>query len=197
MSVSQGLPRLSVKRCLGGASVLLPLFLVTYFFWQKEDEKIQPDTEISALNSDSFKEAPVSQNQLEDGTYFDHESDFHKVYGSEQGTLQTDLEIVAAVLGHVRILIKDLATLPLADNQNFTRLLTGNNKQKFAWIHPQHPAISPQGELMDRLGSPLFFHRVSALRTEVRSAGEDRQMWTEDDVTVSSSNLGAGLSEEE
>jgi hypothetical protein len=35
---------------------------------------------------------------------------------------------------------------------------------------------------VDRWGTPLYFHAISRDRLEVRSAGPDKVMWTEDDV---------------
>ena len=195
MNLSRHFSQLLGNRLVSGAMVLLPLIFVIYFFSQRKsdrDKSVPKAVDTVSQASDHTRRLP---KQLEDGTYFDHESDFQKTYGSEQTNLQTDLKIVQAVLDRATILIKDFATLPLADNQHFTRLLTGNNKQKFAWIHPQHPAINAEGELMDRLGSPLVFHRISALVAEVRSAGEDRQMWTEDDVILSSTHPGSGIRE--
>jgi hypothetical protein len=35
---------------------------------------------------------------------------------------------------------------------------------------------------LDRFGTPYFFHPISETRIDVRSAGPDRKLWTEDDV---------------
>ena len=37
------------------------------------------------------------------------------------------------------------------------------------------------GELVDDWDTPFFFHQLSGAETEVRSAGEDRKLWTFDD----------------
>ena len=42
--------------------------------------------------------------------------------------------------------------------------------------------VHRDGELCDRWGTPFFFHAESAARMEIRSAGPDRRLWTEDDV---------------
>ena len=38
------------------------------------------------------------------------------------------------------------------------------------------------GELVDRWGTPYFFHSVSAEKMEIVSAGPDKELWTDDDV---------------
>jgi hypothetical protein len=73
---------------------------------------------------------------------------------------------------------------PGGDNVQITAALTGDNPLRFAFIRPGHPAINPKGELCDRWGSPLFFHALSGHRMELRSAGPDRQLYTDDDVLL-------------
>ena len=46
-------------------------------------------------------------------------------------------------------------------------------------------AINRNGELCDRWGTPFFFHAESAAHMEIRSAGPDKKMWTDDDVAFS------------
>ena len=72
---------------------------------------------------------------------------------------------------------------PSGTNAEITAALTGKNKLRFAFIPSTHPAINREGELCDRWGTPFFFHAESATRMELRSAGPDRTMWTNDDET--------------
>lgn len=72
---------------------------------------------------------------------------------------------------------------PVGSNAEITAALTGKNKLRLALIPPDHPAINAAGELCDRWGTPFFFHAESANKMEIRSAGPDRKMWNEDDVT--------------
>jgi hypothetical protein len=99
------------------------------------------------------------------------------------GSPERDLELLHEVLSSARLLVKDHYKIPLADNQDFTRFLSGNNSHRVAWIRPDHPRVNAEGELTDRWGTPLFFHQESSAETSLRSAGPDRKMWTEDDLT--------------
>jgi len=46
----------------------------------------------------------------------------------------------------------------------------------------QHAALNARGQLVDRWGTPLFFHALGNGRFEIRSAGPDRKLWTADDI---------------
>jgi hypothetical protein len=56
---------------------------------------------------------------------------------------------------------------PVGTNEEMMKSIMGGN---------------PKGELIDRWGSPYFFHQLSKVHTEIRSAGPDRRMWNEDDL---------------
>ena len=54
--------------------------------------------------------------------------------------------------------------------------------ESVSMISSNHVAVNEKGELIDRWGTPFFLHQLSARQMEIRSAGPDREMWTEDDV---------------
>lgn len=67
-------------------------------------------------------------------------------------------------------------------NSEIVAKLIGNNDRKVALISPGHPAINAEGELVDRWGTPYWFHPVSRELMEIISAGPDRELFTDDDV---------------
>lgn len=73
---------------------------------------------------------------------------------------------------------------PVGSNADITAALTGRNRLRYALVPPRHPAISGDGELVDRWGTPYFFHQLDGRRMEIRSAGPDRRLYTEDDALV-------------
>jgi hypothetical protein len=80
------------------------------------------------------------------------------------------------------------------DNATFVNALTGNNPGRLAFIGRDHPAIDAQGRLLDRWGEPFFFHLLGKDELEIRSAGPDRKLYTEDDLlTASPAVQSAGL----
>jgi hypothetical protein len=50
------------------------------------------------------------------------------------------------------------------------------------FLPAHHPVFNEQGQLVDRWGTPLFFHATARDRLDIRSAGPDKSLWTEDDL---------------
>jgi hypothetical protein len=71
---------------------------------------------------------------------------------------------------------------PGGTNLEITAALTGKNEKELAIIPPDFAAINSDGEIIDRWGTPYFFHPVSRQLIEVLSAGPDGLLWTGDDV---------------
>ena len=133
------------------------------------------------VDPDDAPEIPTP-SVVVDGPTVIGDTAFARRYGAADATAEEDLQAVAGVLGDAVLLVKDIDRFPLPDNAAFTTFLQGKNPHQVAWIAPGHPAVSGDGELLDRWGTPLFFHRESSRRTGLRSAGPDREMWTDDDV---------------
>jgi len=95
--------------------------------------------------------------------------------------IAADLRLVALVLETFRSNFPRSGN-PVGLNSEITATLTGQNQLRLALIPPDHPAINRAGELCDRWGTPFFFHAESATRMDLRSAGPDRKLWTDDDI---------------
>jgi hypothetical protein len=111
-------------------------------------------------------------------------SDFDTRYGTPSSSAAEDLEMLRETLAAAFLLVKNFRELPLADNADFTAFLAGKNPHQVAWVRPGHPLVNASGELLDRWGEPVFFHRESSSRTSLRSAGPDRTLWTQDDLVL-------------
>lgn len=95
--------------------------------------------------------------------------------------IQRDLRLVSEIIGTFQTNFLRTGN-PTGTNAEITAALAGKNPLRLALVPADHPAINQEGELVDRWGTPFFFHAESATRMEIRSAGPDRKMWTEDDV---------------
>lgn len=105
-----------------------------------------------------------------------------KLYQSindKNSTAQKDVELLS---GLMREYHGTLQKLPYGGNKEYTRALTGKNKLKQAFLPPNHVAISENGELIDRWGTPYFIHPLYEGIVQFRSGGPDQQLWTDDDV---------------
>ena len=81
---------------------------------------------------------------------------------------------------------------PVGMNEDITAALLGDNPQGLAFLPPDHPAIQ-DGQIVDRWGTPFWFHSASSNVMEIRSAGPDRKLFTGDDVVLNDTGVEATL----
>ena len=94
---------------------------------------------------------------------------------------QAELEQVSTAIRSFRAAVGEN---PVGTNAEITGALRGDNLKQVRVELPANSKISADGELTDQWGTPYFFHQLSAREMEIRSAGPDRKMWTEDDLEV-------------
>jgi hypothetical protein len=71
---------------------------------------------------------------------------------------------------------------PVGNNAEITAALMGKNPKGINFIRADAGLnVNSNGELVDAYGTPFFFHQLSGTVMEIRSAGQDRKMWTFDD----------------
>ncbi|OYW75570.1 MAG: hypothetical protein B7Z37_12670 [Verrucomicrobia bacterium 12-59-8] len=91
----------------------------------------------------------------------------------------------ASDLQRITIMLRDYRTIagdnPIGSNAEIMQALSGDNPRQ-AKILPDDLPLNTSGELVDRWGTPYFFHQLSRNSMEIRSAGSDRRMWTSDDI---------------
>jgi hypothetical protein len=106
--------------------------------------------------------------------------------GNESG--YEDVQSVGILLEEFR---RAFGAMPTGElNDEIVRRLQGENPKGIAVLPKSHAAINENGELMDRWGTPYRFHPESAWVMTVRSAGEDRRMWTGDDIVSEAEATG-------
>jgi hypothetical protein len=71
---------------------------------------------------------------------------------------------------------------PVGENEEITASLLGRNAKRLAYLPAQGNFLNAAGQLIDRWGTPYFFHQLSGTQTEIRSAGPDRELNTADDL---------------
>jgi hypothetical protein len=101
---------------------------------------------------------------------------------SPQGDIHADLRMLDALFIAFRGATH--AGDPVGENNEITAVLRGKNRLGYAFIPQDFPAVNAKGELCDRWGTPFFFHQLSGERMEIRSAGPDHRLWTEDDQVL-------------
>lgn len=93
------------------------------------------------------------------------------------------------VLDHARVVMHNYCSVfgenPVGTNPEITAALMGKNPKHVNFITPEMGLrVNGNGEMVDAWGTPFFFHQLSGKEMEIRSAGEDRKMWTFDDLVT-------------
>jgi hypothetical protein len=104
---------------------------------------------------------------------------------------EQDLEILEELLSSYR---RATGGNPAGENFDFAAALVGEAPQG-VFLSRSSPAVK-EGALVDRWGTPYWFHPNTAHQVEIRSAGPDRQLFTDDDVVINPSPEGFGASPE-
>jgi hypothetical protein len=85
-------------------------------------------------------------------------------------------------------MLRDYRTLfgqnPVGTNAEIMKAIMGGNPKGAKLGPPEGMTVSNYGELLDRWGTPYFFHQMSGSHTEIWSAGPDKKMGTNDDVIL-------------
>jgi hypothetical protein len=101
---------------------------------------------------------------------------------ARDGSADEDRDALADLITHYLQALPDSRRPPLGANDEITRALTDRDSLGNAALPADHPGIMDR-QLVDRWGTPWHFHQQSADHIEVRSAGPDRRLFTQDDIT--------------
>ncbi|MGJ8672508.1 hypothetical protein [Rubritalea sp.] len=96
------------------------------------------------------------------------------------------LSVIKQLLKHYRFAYQEN---PVGvENFEITEQLLGMNPKKIVFIASDSSALRGN-ELVDQWGTPYFFHALSGQNMEIRSAGPDQTLWTEDDIYTDKQQL--------
>ena len=93
-----------------------------------------------------------------------------------------DVKTLNAIIRQYLRILHNRQGLPIGDDIDLGRVLTGHNPMHFVLIPAGHPALAADGHLRDRWGTRYFIHPIAYGTFEVRSAGPDRKLFTKDDL---------------
>ncbi|MBK1876248.1 hypothetical protein [Pelagicoccus mobilis] len=149
-----------------------------------EDVSPEDAVEEQGIENKNFK--PEVFSFLEAGDHVEDEKNprLLRHYGGEGRSGKDDLRLVQGVIELFWRMTKDPDQLVLGSNQDLLRNLSGANSLGVQYVSPDNDYLNTSGELLDRWGSPLFFHANSVTDIEIRSNGPDRERYTEDDIVV-------------
>lgn len=103
-------------------------------------------------------------------------------YANPKTSPENDLTALAHLMNNFSLLVKSAADRPLSANEDWAAAFRGLNPAHERFLPETHVALDAHGRLVDRWGTPLFFHALGQRRFDLRSAGPDKKLWTEDDI---------------
>jgi hypothetical protein len=96
-----------------------------------------------------------------------------------------EIQRIRDAVDQVELTLRDYAVAlggnPVGTNAEITAALLGDNLKQIKLELPAGSTVNAMGELCDPWGTAWFFHQLSAKKMELRSAGPDRKLYTEDD----------------
>jgi hypothetical protein len=106
--------------------------------------------------------------------------------GNDLSKLTTEeIQRVRTAIDGMELTLRDYAVAlggnPVGTNAEITAALLGDNAKQLKLEVPTGSTVNAAGELCDPWGTAWFFHQLSAKKMELRSAGPDRKIYTEDD----------------
>jgi hypothetical protein len=94
----------------------------------------------------------------------------------------------STVLENLRVTLRQygsaLGENPVGTNPEITAALQGSNPRHINFLRADGNRVNAKGELVDVWNTPYFFHQISGHEMEIRSAGPDRVLYTDDDLVI-------------
>lgn len=105
---------------------------------------------------------------------------------AERTTTPEEIDEVRIELDQVGLMLRDYRTRvgenPWGTNAEIMKAVMGANSVQARLGPPEGQQLNGAGELVDRWGTPYFFHQLSATQMEIHSAGPDKMRGTSDDI---------------
>jgi hypothetical protein len=177
---------MSSRRFLAALAGAVLLTILGVLFWRRDSTPTSGSEPASSQATHvnpaatAVAEQPASSSPP---ATTEERSELAKDLNSPAQDIHADLRVLDEIFNAFRTNFPQSGN-PIGNNAEITAVLTGKNSRHIAFIPPDHPAINARGELCDRWGHPFFFHQLSGRQMEIRSAGPDKKLWTNDDAVL-------------
>lgn len=152
-----------------GVVVLATLAAVVFFSQHRE-----PESPVKSETAREIVPPPLARPPITDHPSVAKAEEFL----APEFDAERDLEILETLLGDFA---RAFGENPVGENEEITATLQGNNPKGLRFFPTEHRGLSGEGKLLDRWGTPWFFHALSGKSMEIISAGPDREFGTDDD----------------
>ena len=162
------------KNRFGRAALILGLLALVVWILQREEAKTPPPPPVeNATASEEASPLPAIET-------LSIATELSSTLSKPDGPPEDEIQAVAQILYVYR---QGFGENPVGQNEDVVAALLGANEKRTAYLPSDSPFIVG-GKLVDRWGSPYWFHPVSGREMEIRSAGPDRELFTGDDLSL-------------
>ncbi|MGZ5503815.1 MAG: hypothetical protein ACXWGY_04060 [Chthoniobacterales bacterium] len=142
----------------------------------------------TAVPEPSISIAPRIPTPLPRKTAVGASPNANSILNAEQEAFAPPDEEAMIEIDKVSLMIRDYRTIagenPVGTNAEIMAAVMGENRKQAKLGPPEGMKLNEKGELIDRWGTPYFFHQISRDHMEIRSAGPDKILWTDDDPII-------------
>lgn len=166
--MEKGAPK---KFCIGIIAVAIITLMIFALLPKRESPQTPNSTPPSAAEQAPSKVVP--EQQMGDEMLAD--------YASESSDGKADIELFYHYLQNVFLLIKSRDSHQYAINEDLADFLRGKNDYKTPYVSANSHIFNDDQMIVDRWGTPIHIHTISRDRFELRSAGPDKKLFSDDD----------------
>jgi hypothetical protein len=171
--------------------VIGALLVVAVFIWWMPRERKDAPSDESPVSAEDVSIAPPAPSAIERPALaavvpkaVEGAPPFFIGFGAPERRPAEDNRAVLQTLNAYR---EQFGAFPAGEeNRHIVNALAGANPRGVAFLDRAKAPLNEKGELIDRWGSPFFFHLIDRDWIEIRSLGKDRVIFTQDDIVTAS-----------
>jgi len=152
--------------------------------WTRPESSRRASSKVAALATPQAAEAEVPAPHLIQPDPRTMGSALAVDLNAPGSTGQHDVQVLLSLVRLYSRHLHGRQGLPIGNDSDLERVLTGRNPMRVVILPPSNPAVSSDGRLRDRWGTPYFVHPLGHNQFDIRSAGPDRKMFTDDDLVA-------------
>jgi len=157
-----------MKKLLG---MMLLIAALIYFIWPKTTRTMPSEPGLPVISAPPATPTPKTLGDR-----------ILAPYASPNSTGAEDLKLFYHYVNNVFTLVKKRDTRQYATNFDLAQFLLGENDYSTPYLSPKAKILDEDQLLVDRWDNPLHIHPISSDLLEIRSAGPDQKLFTEDDL---------------
>ncbi len=188
------------RTCVALIAIVIALVVLLWSIKPPPETPLPPDTTASRItfnppvlpihpqNPPAVSSASIPPTETAPGELASHAASPIAAADSTTDTNESANLPPLTVLDKARVVMHNYRAAfgenPVGTNPEITAALMGKNPKQINFVADSSLRVNEKGEMLDAYGTPFFFHQISGQEMEIRSAGQDRVMWTGDDLVT-------------